>query len=166
MHGLRYGEMVDWNSVLAHRGDILGFPKARLILEAQAYLMHTLRSIVENILEGVDMSKPTPSGKWSAMTGAGFSHTNEVELWSVYTNQAFCAPPSFSISNLVSIAQTRAEAEADHLRFLQVSPAYMRRHVKTLMQGEYHKSMRSDQVGIWIADEIFYSMRLYLEWKE
>jgi hypothetical protein len=165
MHGLRYGEMVDWHPVPAHRGDILGFPKARLILEGQAHLMRTLRSIVENILEGVDTSKPVFSDKWINMTVAGFSHTNEVELWTAYTNPAFSAPPSFAIDNLVAIAQTRLEAEADHLRFLQASPAYMRRHVKTLMQGEYYKSMRSVQVGILITDEIFYSVRLYLEWE-
>ncbi|CRG82823.1 hypothetical protein PISL3812_00169 [Talaromyces islandicus] len=166
MHGLQYGDVVDWHPVPAHRGDIIGFPKARLILEAQSHLMRTLRNIVDNIFGGIDSNVTTTSDKWKNMTVAGFSHTNEVEYWSVYTNPAFSPPPVFSISNLVSISQTRLEAEGDHLRFLQASPAYMRRHVKKpLMQGEFYKLMCSDQVGVLIADEIFYSVRLYLEWE-
>lgn len=110
MYGPRYGELVDWQAGSAHRADIIGFPKACLILEGQAYLMGALRKIVDKILEGVDLSKPATPEKWKLMTQLGFRHTNEVELWSPYTNQAFSAPPVFSIDNLISIAQTRLDA--------------------------------------------------------
>lgn len=72
--------------------------------------MGALRKIVDKILEGVDLSKPATPEKWKLMTKLGFRHTNEVELWSPYTNQAFSAPPVFSIDNLISIAQTRLDA--------------------------------------------------------
>src|SRR5437762_10940873 len=38
MYGRKYGELVDWQEGPAHRADIMGFPRARLVLEAQAYL--------------------------------------------------------------------------------------------------------------------------------
>lgn len=64
MYGPRYGELVDWQAGSAHREDIIGFPKACLILEGQAYLMGALRKIVDKILEGVDLSKPATPEKW------------------------------------------------------------------------------------------------------
>ncbi|APA08519.1 hypothetical protein sscle_04g032890 [Sclerotinia sclerotiorum 1980 UF-70] len=112
MHGLRYGEVVDWKACLAHRADILGFPKARLVLEAQAYLMSSLRKVVDGILQGVDTNASPAAEKWNSMVLMGFRHTNVVKLWSPYTNQAFSLPPSFSISTLISLAQTRLEATA------------------------------------------------------
>ena len=63
MYGARYGEVVKWEEGMAHRGDILGFPRARLVLEAQAYLMTLLRKIVDKILEGVDESSPARTEK-------------------------------------------------------------------------------------------------------
>jgi hypothetical protein len=135
MHGPRYGELIDWQAGPAHRADIIGFPKARLILEAQAYLLRTLRKITDKVLEGVDLDEPATSEKWKQMTTLGFRHTNEVELWSPYTNQAFSAPPVFSIENLIYITQTRVEALGDHLWFLQTEPAYMRRYIRVLCRG-------------------------------
>ncbi|CAD6449295.1 47be4bfb-565e-42b9-9ca9-fb9789dd0b6c [Sclerotinia trifoliorum] len=87
MQGLRYGEVVDWKDCLAHRADILGFPKARLVLEAQAYLMSSLRKIVDGILQGFDTNASPAAEKWNSMVLMGFRHTNVVKLWSPYTNQ-------------------------------------------------------------------------------
>ncbi|KAH7116366.1 hypothetical protein EDB81DRAFT_819176 [Dactylonectria macrodidyma] len=56
--------MVDWEEKAAHRADTLGFPRATLVLEAQAYLMGVLCSIMERILDGVDPSQPPRVEKW------------------------------------------------------------------------------------------------------
>ncbi|PMD57413.1 uncharacterized protein K444DRAFT_615869 [Hyaloscypha bicolor E] len=164
MYGPRYGELVDWQASSAHRADIVGFPKARLILEGQAYLMVVLRKIVDEILEGVNLNQPTTSEKWKLMTKLGFSHTNEVELWSPYTNQAFSAPPVFSIDNLISIVQIRLEAVGDHLCFLQTEPAYMRRNIKAHRQGEFHKAIKKDAAGAIVTTEIFRDILSYWRW--
>ncbi|KAL5583726.1 hypothetical protein FOVSG1_015077 [Fusarium oxysporum f. sp. vasinfectum] len=42
MYGHQYGSLVDWEEKAAHRADTLGFPRAMLVLEAQAYLMEVL----------------------------------------------------------------------------------------------------------------------------
>lgn len=164
MYGPRYGELVDWQAGSAHRADIIGFPKACLILEGQAYLMGALRKIVDRILEGVDLSKPTTPEKWKLMTKLGFRHNNEVELWSPYTNQAFSAPPVFSIDNLISIAQTRLDALADHLWFLQTEPAYMRRYIKLLCQGEFYRTVGKDAAGAILSTQLFRDLSTYWRW--
>ena len=164
MYGPRYGELVDWQAGPAHRGDIIGFPKACLILEAQAYLMGALRKIVDKILEGVDLNKPATPEKWKMMTRIGFRHTDEVELWSSYTNQAFSAPPVFSIDNLISIAQTRLDAVGDHLWFLQTEPAYMRRYIRVLFQGELYRTIKKDAAGEIVTAELFTDVTAYWRW--
>lgn len=164
MYGPRYGELVDWQAGSAHRADIIGFPKACLILEGQAYLMGALRKIVDKILEGVDLSKPANPEKWKLMTKLGFRHTNEVELWSPYTNQAFSAPPVFSIDNLISIAQTRLDALADHLWFLQTEPPYMRRYIRLLCQGEFYRTVDKDAAGALLTTQLFQDVSTYWRW--
>lgn len=54
MHGSQYGRIVNWEAGAAHRSDILGWPRARLILEAQANLLAFLRKVVDRILEGIE----------------------------------------------------------------------------------------------------------------
>ena len=55
MYGPQYGQLSPWVADLAHRSDIIGFPRARLILEAQACLMQFLRRVVEQILQGINL---------------------------------------------------------------------------------------------------------------
>ncbi|KAL5330279.1 hypothetical protein ACEPPN_003805 [Leptodophora sp. 'Broadleaf-Isolate-01'] len=164
MHGSKYGELVEWEPGPAHRADILGFPKARLILEGQTYLLGVLRDIVDRLLDGVDMNKPGSSEKWQQMTRLGFRHSNELELWSPYTNQAFSSPPVFSIDNLISIAQTRLDAAGDHLWFLQTDPAYMRRHIKTICQGEFYRTIKKEAAGAVLTTAIFQDVISYWRW--
>lgn len=101
MYGEHYGKLVDWSEGPAHRGDILGFPRARLMLEAQAYLLIFLRMVVDKLLEDSGESQVPKKEKWRYLTTYGFKWTGELELWSNYTNQAFSAPPAFSIDYLL-----------------------------------------------------------------
>ena len=61
MHGPRFGDVVDWSASEAHRFDILGFPRARLVLEAQALLMRVLYKIARGILSESDDVNSPPS---------------------------------------------------------------------------------------------------------
>ncbi|PGH08865.1 hypothetical protein AJ80_07736 [Polytolypa hystricis UAMH7299] len=164
MRGPFYGELVDWEPGPAHRGEILGFPKARLILEAQAYLLGILRKIVDRILNGIDLSKTTASEKWNEMTKAGFRQTDQVEAWSPYTNQPFSAPPVFSIDHLISIAQTRTDAMGDHLWLLQADPAYMRRYIRLICQGNCYKQLARDFAGALVSLQMWLDFITHREW--
>ncbi|ESZ96733.1 hypothetical protein SBOR_2877 [Sclerotinia borealis F-4128] len=164
MYGLRYGEVVDWKADPAHRADILGFPKARLVLEAQAYLMSSLRKIVHIILQGIDTNTSRAAEKWKSMISMGFRHSNVVELWSPYTNQAFSSPPLFSINNLISLARIRLEAAADHLWLLQTESAYMKRFIANICHGGIYELIKNTSVSWWIVTEIIAAIASCWRW--
>lgn len=107
MHGPDYGKIkawdgraVSWDAGAAHQGDTLGFPRARLVLEALANIMAFLRKVVDITLEGVETA--SGSEKWDALTIANFKNKGEIESWSPFTNQAFSAPPSFDVDVALS----------------------------------------------------------------
>ncbi|KAI1206352.1 uncharacterized protein F4807DRAFT_439773 [Annulohypoxylon truncatum] len=165
MYGPRYGTLVDWEEAAAHRADIIGFPRARLVLEAQSFIMTTLRSIVDKILDGVDDSLPVRTQKWSELTAnASFKHTGEVEFWSPYTNQAFSAPPLLDTDYLVSLANTRLEATGDHLWHLQCDPAYMRRHMKIYSRKSIAKVAEENEAARHFAFEVYVEVLGHYWW--
>lgn len=107
IYGTRYGELTDWEAEAAHRWDIVGFPRARLILEAQYTLLSLLRKIVDQLLDGVDKDRSGYSDKWKQITTLGFKAFSHLEFWSSYTNQPFSAVPVFDIDALLSTAKVR-----------------------------------------------------------
>ncbi len=122
MHGQRYGELTPWESKAAHRSDIIGFPRARLITEAQAFLLKFLRKIVDQILDRTNPETPASSAKFVEMSRVGFKEIGGVGYWSQYTYQPFPAPPAFNIDALLSQVRARPDAMGDHLWLLQMEP--------------------------------------------
>jgi len=166
MYGARYGQLVDWEAGAAHQADILGFPRAQFVLEAQAYLMEVLCTIVEMVLEGADDSQPARTEKWRELTTtAGFRRTGEVEFWSQYTNPAFSAPPDLDIGYLLSLAKTRLDATGDHLSHLQCDAAYMRRHIKIIFDTEIYKGARNNEAAAMLTRQICQEVHGYHLWR-
>jgi hypothetical protein len=155
MHGARYSQLVDWEAGAAHRADILGFPRAQLVLEAQAYLMEVVCIIVDMVLDGADDTQPARAEKWRELTTtAGFKRTGEVEFWAQYTNPAFSAPPHLNIGYLLSLAKTRLDAMGDHLSHLQCDAAYMRRHLKIIFDTEICKGAPNNGAAQFLTGQI------------
>lgn len=143
MHGPHYGELTEWDMDEAHCCNIIGFPRAKLILEAQQHILGFLRKVVGLILEGVDINTPGASDKWVAMTSLGFKQTQNIEYWSPYVNQPFSAPPVFDAGYLVSIVKTKLNDTGDNLWLMQTDPSYMRHFIKILSQGAVFESIPS-----------------------
>jgi hypothetical protein len=61
---MHYGKAVDWDADPAHRMDMLGFPKARLILEVQRQFLSFLGKTVETILVSTSLNTLTISMQW------------------------------------------------------------------------------------------------------
>lgn len=166
MYGQSYGEVVDWVAGPTHRADILGFPRARLVLEAQAYLMDVLFKVVDKVLDGVDDSQVARTDKWRELTTtAGFKRTGDVEFWSLYTNQAFSAPPLLNTGYLLSLAKTRLNEVGDHLWWLQCDTGYMRRHIKILFSTEIYKRAQDAEVGSLLATHACREVLSYFWWR-
>ena len=162
MHGTNYGKLVHWNKEPAERWDIVGYPRALLIIEAQALMFSRLRAIVDLILEGVDRDIASASDKWQEMVRAGFKQSNNIELWSDYVNQPFSAPPKFDVDHYCSIAKARMQVAQDHLWLLQTDPAYFRRFVKVLAVGEVY---RTPWRYVLIAKDIPLAVEDYMTWR-
>lgn len=73
MYGAEYGKLVPWNPDSAHRWDIIGYPLARLVLEAQQTLLSLLRGVVDILTKDIAInttaeisteSSASPSTKW------------------------------------------------------------------------------------------------------
>jgi hypothetical protein len=153
MYGHRYGSLVDWEEKAAHRGDIMGFPRARLVLEAQAHLLTLLCSITETILSGIDPTQP-PRAEIST-----------VEFWSPYTNQAFSPPPSFDITYLLTLAKSRIDETGDRLSYLQADAAYMRRYLKIMFVTEFCKKASEEQRAVIVVHSIRAEILSHHWWK-
>lgn len=154
---------LDWQASSAHRADIIGFPKACLILEGQAYLMGALRKIVDKILEGLDLSKPASTEKWKLMTKLGFRHTNEVDLY----KPSILRPTRFLYRyfNLHSSDQIRCSGSlADHLWFLQTEQPYLRRYIRLFCQGETYRTVDKDAAGALLSTQLVHNVRTYWRW--
>ncbi|KAI0206374.1 hypothetical protein F4808DRAFT_407057 [Astrocystis sublimbata] len=170
MHGTRYGDLATWEEAAAHRGDILGFPRACLVLEAQALLLATLCRIVDRLLENTDDSQPVRNEKWKDLTtSAAFKFTGEIEFWFPYTNPAFSMPPPevLNIEHLLSLTTTRLEATADHLWDLQFSNASMRRFCKQVIQNHVFRKLKPDPelLAARIAAEVFNDVLSHYRWR-
>ncbi|KAF2503019.1 hypothetical protein BU16DRAFT_576900 [Lophium mytilinum] len=168
VQGTHYGETANFDAAAAHRADIIGFPRGRLIMEAQGRLMKFLRNLVTEILDGVDLGKPGSSSKWIELTQGGFKQSGSLEVWSPFTHQPFSAPPVFNIDALLAIAQSRVEAMGDHLWLLQTDSKYLSRHLKIVRDCAVYKNpaLRDPNVvGIGLAGEIFQDFHEYLWWQ-
>ncbi|WZH50115.1 hypothetical protein QYS62_011354 [Fusarium acuminatum] len=166
MYGHRYGSLVDWEEEAAYRGDIMGFPRAQLVLEAQAHLLTVLCSITESILSGVDPAQPPRAEKWRGLVSReAFHEISTVEFWSPYTNQAFSPPPSFDINYLLTLTKTRLDETGDHLWFLQTDTTYARRYLKILFETEYCKKASEEQRAVIVVKLIRAEVLSHHWWK-
>jgi hypothetical protein len=161
MHGVNYGKLVPWNKDAAERWDIIGYPRALLIIEAQALMFSRLRAIVNLILQGVDHDTLGASDKWQEMVRAGFKQSNNIELWSDYVNQPFSAP-KFDVEHYCSVAEARMQAAQDHLWLLQTDPSYFRRFVKASAVGEVY---RTAWRHVLIAYDVVVAVEDYMIWR-
>ncbi|KAF7936732.1 hypothetical protein BELL_0162g00170 [Botrytis elliptica] len=167
--GSAYGTLTQWKSGEAHRWTSVGFPRAILILEAQAHLLSFLRSTVERILGstiGYSMESQISSfdeiSKCGSMTLNGrFDHIPGTA--SCYLDQPFSAPPIFDINSLLNIAKTREAVQGDHLRFLQTHPLYARRYIELAMTSNLGKELKNYDNFI-IASSILLIQDMVMFW--
>ncbi|THV48900.1 hypothetical protein BGAL_0222g00200 [Botrytis galanthina] len=125
--GSAYGALTQWKSEEAHGWTSVGFPRAILILEAQAYLLSFLRSTVEQLLGStighsmeIQISSFDAISKCGSTTSNGrFNHIPGAA--SCCLDKSFSAPPHFDIDSLLSITKTREALQGDHLRSLNES---------------------------------------------
>lgn len=161
MYGPRYGEMVEWESRAAHAEEIVGFPRARVVLEAQETLLKFLRRMVEQLVDGI--KDPDPAQASLPPFIVELRRKGRLDQWSSYTNQPFSSPPFFDINDMLGKAVARKNMIGDHLWLLQTDPAYLRQAIHTAAeiypQGHPPQDIHGTTVG-----EIHLSIWSYWSW--
>lgn len=56
-------------------------------------------------------------------------------------------------------------AVGDHLWSLQFDPAYMRRYLRVLYQGEFHKFCKPNEAAALVVSEIYHEVLSYWKWR-
>ncbi|KAK5123052.1 hypothetical protein LTR85_003248 [Meristemomyces frigidus] len=130
MRGGHFGELVQWEEASAHRGDMVGFPRAEVTLEAQRLLADVLKEVVDLLLENGE--PVVGNDKWLALVSSGF--VNQTSLGkqglSMHHTAPFGPPPRVDIAQMLGMFEARMYAAEDALWRMQTEPE----HVRHLLQ--------------------------------
>jgi hypothetical protein len=119
-----YWELVNWQAGIFKHRLAIGFPRAILLLEAQQTIMTLLKNVVNDILSA---GLPEIEHQEPFLYCNVLKYASEDELWCSYLNQPFTGPRCFDIPHMANtMALTRSNAVAYHLRCLQTNPKYLR----------------------------------------
>jgi hypothetical protein len=167
-HGVDYGTLAAYDKSAIHRLDAIGFPRGRLVIEAQATLMAFLRHIVECLLVGLDDHSDEQScAKWTRLMQDCLKFAGEVASWSSFTHQPFSALPSFDPVTLKAQAEARVQATSDHLWLLQTEPSYFKRYTNMIAQNFgaelFRKKWRGGKI---IIRELLSDAELHWFWQD
>ncbi|KAK3696021.1 hypothetical protein LTR37_018163 [Vermiconidia calcicola] len=164
MFGERYGELIAYNREQCHRWDCIGFPRANLVLEAQAVLMHFLRNITDLIITASSARSQSASATgdvaWASMVSNGLKASGEVECWSTFVNQPFSLPQVLDAGSCLNSARAHLAAAEDHFRFLQTEPTYIHDLIAQQLRGEHMSLMPVDtKWEMIVADLMVYPIK-------
>jgi hypothetical protein len=150
MHGPSFGKLIHWQSRSAHAWDIVGYPRAILVLEAQLKLSEVLMAVVEKLLVGHESGNNTSNFNEALESGMRKATHNSscVEFASFFINQPFSVPPTFDIKSLLAIAEAQVNLHADHLWLLQIDPLSLRRYVNLAIEGTYRETLTTHNQSV------------------
>ncbi|TGO58334.1 hypothetical protein BCON_0056g00260 [Botryotinia convoluta] len=131
MYGQRYGDLTEWDKNAAHRNDIIGFPRAHLILRAQSKTMEILRRTVEQLVANYDGLE-----QLDVCTRFQFRIPAIHGFFSGYEIESYGPPQRFDIRRLLSSARVALDIKLDHIELLQMDPAYAKRWLNILGDGK------------------------------
>ncbi|KAK3708895.1 hypothetical protein LTR37_011225 [Vermiconidia calcicola] len=124
--GDRFDKLVQWEKEAAHRGDMIGYPKARLIFKAQQKISELLHKVVDLLLRhGLDKA-PKGRGEWDRLVSTGFRKEAKSITKSPHLGQAFSPPPRLDVEEVDRSFLSRTNAAADELFQSHSDPLYVR----------------------------------------
>ncbi|KAK4543688.1 hypothetical protein LTR36_005333 [Oleoguttula mirabilis] len=144
MHGEHFGELVQWDEASAHRGDIVGFPRAEVTLEAQRILAEVLEEVVGALLENGEPAQG--NDKWLALVASRFKH--RTSSWehdpSMHHTAPFGPPPRFDIAQSLERLEARMYAAEDALWRMQTGPEEVRNLLQRVKSSVWYQQQTED----------------------
>lgn len=154
MYGKYYGELIPWNVDSAHRCDIMGYPRARLILESQRLLFRFLKTMVELIM-GHDVTHAVKGrSMWDAAASQGFQQSTRIASDATCVPRAFPPSPVFDAAELLQVLDARRNCVQDELWLLQTDPAYFRRLLQQFTNSALVDSLSTEKVQLHLIHAI------------
>lgn len=167
LHGREYGKVVPWDVQQAHQGDMLGGPRAKLLIEQQKILMDGLRRTLDDTLNLGNNGAGAESGseKWNELVSSGFKGRAETFDGPIFSNQAFRSP-LFDIDHISKLIHSCFSEAGDQLELLQTDPVYFRANLdlttKARVFRKYEKHTWHQLIAMTIWQE---SVDKFVTWK-
>lgn len=140
MYGKYLGRLIPWNQQSAHRHDIIGYPRALLILEPQATLFAFLHKTVEVLLEPGLRETIAGHHLWDSLVRSDVGEIGPTPL--AYRRlQAFRSPPRLDMAAVVKSLTEQKDTMFDELWLMQTDPQYFRAHLLQAKNSEIHDRM-------------------------
>ncbi|THY90378.1 hypothetical protein D6C95_06595 [Aureobasidium pullulans] len=151
MYGTHLGRLIPWNQQSAHRHDIIGYPRAVLILEAQATLFAFLRKTVEALLVSGLQGATAGHQKWDELVESDFGKIGLAPLVGRRL-EAFRSPPRVDMASTIECLTAQANAMVDELWLQQTDPQYFRAHLMQAKNNEMYDRMTRWWREEWILE--------------
>ncbi|EME87882.1 uncharacterized protein MYCFIDRAFT_169614 [Pseudocercospora fijiensis CIRAD86] len=135
-----YGVLVPWDVEKAHRREIIGFPMAQLICDAQELLSSNLKSIVEMVLENGLEEATQGNGNWIRLIGSDFRADSDSSSFQ-RRPMAFTSPPSLCLDKMLETFRSRHASAMDEAELLQTDPAFAKDLLSTAERSIVHKTV-------------------------
>jgi len=128
LHGESYGTVLDVDNDSIHRGDMVGYPRALVVLKSQRTVLTLLQRIVKKLIHDRDDTNKQGCSDWRQKALVGF-RIDAQTAWA-FTNISFESPPGSNVDRMVSIAKLRLEEFSDELRLHQTDWPRLREIIK------------------------------------
>lgn len=139
MHGSDYGQLTKFDEANCHQWYNIGYPRAGLILEAQALLYNFLRRFLPLLLDNVNVEDGCL--KWDQRVGGGRQAANLER----YAADMFATSPAFAPHLLFAIVDARKREAEDELWLLQTEPALLQQQLRQELSAQVVKMYTGDQ---------------------
>ncbi|KAK0874958.1 hypothetical protein LTR87_011215 [Friedmanniomyces endolithicus] len=139
----RVGALTPWTTDGVHRGDIVGFPRAKLGFEAARDLSVFLRDITKTILECV----PSDARQGSLeLNGHAEKYMAAVSRNGglAFNDRPFSKPGSFDLPRLRHLLQSLPGAAVDKLRLMQTDMLFFREKVAEMRSSQHHRKLSEE----------------------
>ncbi|KAK4908663.1 hypothetical protein LTR49_022475 [Elasticomyces elasticus] len=143
LYGKFYGSLIPWNAASAHRQDIVGYPKATLILEAQQILTTFLRKMVDLVLANGLEAAAQDRAQWDALAVSDFQ-TERVAGSLSRRLGAYRAPPCYRIDDIVRMLVERCEVMFEELLLQQHDSVYFRNYLSRVSSTAFMAALDED----------------------
>ncbi|KAK4959395.1 hypothetical protein LTR10_004199 [Elasticomyces elasticus] len=133
------GNLTDYDSAAAHRGDITGFPRAQLAFEAANELATFLRRFVDAILSTGPPDQPQGCLKLDFTVDESLRVSSKDR--SSYNERAFSRPSPRNLTYFKDIMQSMFKSTYDDLWLLQTDPVYFRQQLAIIEATGFHRGL-------------------------